>query len=568
MYETALLVAFVAALVAVFFGQQAIARPNKTEIVLTLLGINIIVRHIVLYIWLNLDSGSPQSSILRALDYVIGVPLMLMGLELFQTSAAARVRPGSRLIKPVTYLIPVIVLPMFTYLYYLIGVETARRLAVIVLLPALGSVLSYYLLLFRDNPYRIAKPEHERGMALILMGYLVLIFAAGIFAGVLRDTNLAITSELIAVLLIGTGGIVAGTVTFAGLYSQLNVGLIVVDKFGRIELTKLDRSIRMHGSNPLEARTATAVLPYIDTALDAVFRNGNEMVLPYVRIDPLNPGRVYQVNAIPHQLDGEGHAISALVVIGDVTDSMEEMETEQLSDLLKRIVNERDAAKFYLDLLSHDMGNLLQGIVFGLEIIEMERKEQMISQESIMSVMGQVDRSMNLLQEVKLIAQARETSPNIVPIDVREMIGKAIQNAEISVPEKSFLFSLTAPDNIPLILAEDMLADGITSVIKYCGKRQSKSHIQVDVSIEPPNARGEPLRILIADYGSGIADSIIPQAFDEQQRLHLVGEGVGLTLSKALITRYDGTIIVENRLADNPDSGIKFVIELPVVERD
>ncbi len=551
MYEVALLTAFTAALVACFFGRQVLLRPNRTDIMLMLFGTNVVIRHVVLYIWLNLESTSSLSSILRAMDYVIGVPIMLMGLELFRTSAIARVKSVSKMAKPLTYLIPIIVLPMFTILYYVIDLETARRLAVIILLPALGGMLSYYIVLFRKNPYKIAKPEYERGMALILVGYLVLVFGAGILTGMFRATDLAITAELIAVLMVGAGGIVAGTVTFAGLYSRLNARIMVVNKDGGIELAKIERAIELHGSKSHEMRTASAILPYIDSALEAVFSNGIEIVLPYVTIDSLNPNRVYQVDVIPHQLDSESRPISALVIINDVTDSLKEMETEQLSDLLSRLVNERDAAKFYLDLLSHDIRNHLQAITMAAEIVghydldpELSPVLELISEsiDNSRSVILKVQGTRGLLEEplqdCLLTDALNEAIANMrsiyggAAIEVENDTGKAFVKAD------GFL--------------ESLLTNIIENAINHNPSRDV--HVWVEVS-EDENT----YTVSISDNGPGIPDERKKSLFDPERRFG----GVGIHQALKIVKKYGGLLTVHDRIIDSPEEGARFDIVLP-----
>lgn len=90
MYETALYASLVAMLVTVFFGLKAIQRRNYMDFILTAFGLVAAIRHINLYFWLNLLPGSELQVLLRAADYIIGVPIMILGFEMLHTSAKAR----------------------------------------------------------------------------------------------------------------------------------------------------------------------------------------------------------------------------------------------------------------------------------------------------------------------------------------------------------------------------------------------------------------------------------------------------------------------------------------------
>lgn len=85
-------------------------------------------------------------------------------------------------VRSIALLIPILTMPIFAVLFILLDIETARLLAMMMLAPTLGGVIGYYMLQFRNNPYRIAKPEFEKGTNLVILGYLTMIFATAILA--------------------------------------------------------------------------------------------------------------------------------------------------------------------------------------------------------------------------------------------------------------------------------------------------------------------------------------------------------------------------------------------------
>ncbi|MHA1587568.1 MAG: hypothetical protein ACTSV9_02210, partial [Candidatus Thorarchaeota archaeon] len=404
MYETALYASLVGMLVAIFFGRKAIQRRNYMDFIFTAFGLTAAIRHINLYFWLNLPPGSELQVLLRAADYIIGVPLMILGFEMLHTSAKARVKSARRGVRLVALLIPILTMPIFAVLFVLLDVEIARLLTMAMLAPILGGVIGYYMLLFRNNPYRIAKPEFEKGTNLVILGYLTMIFATAVFVGILRLFDVGIMSEMTALLLVAAGGIVQSTATFAGLYSKLKVGVIIVDIEGKIEIAKLMDEVDTQIASPEEILTARAVLTQISHELDRVFELGEEITLPHITLDPLDPHRMYQVDLLPHELSSEGTPISVMIVINDITESLRDIETEQLAKLLHRYVKERDTAEFYLDLLNHDVSNMFQGILVGVEIALRDVDDTQKTMRILDSVMGQVHRSVDLVNHVRMIA--------------------------------------------------------------------------------------------------------------------------------------------------------------------
>ena len=563
MHETALYASLVGMLVAIFFGRKAIQRRNYMDFVFTAFGLTAAIRHVNLYFWLNLLPGSEFQVLLRAADYIIGIPIMILGFEMLHASAKARVKPARRGVRLVALLIPIITMPVFAVFFILLNVETARLLAMMMLAPILGGTIVYYVFQFRNNPYRIAKPEFEKGTNLVILGYLTMIFATAVFVAILRLFDVGIMSEMTGLLLVAAGGIVQSTVTFAGLYSKLKVGVIIVDTEGKIEIAKLKDEVDTQFTSPEEILLAQAVLAHVNYELDRVFEHGEEITLPHITLDPLDPHRMYQVDLLPHELSSEGTPISAMIVINDITDSLRDIETEQLAELLHRYVKERDTAEFYLDLLNHDVSNMFQGILLGVEIALHDVEDTQKAMNTLGSVMEQINRSVDLVNHVKMIAQARTTHVQLVSVSLPTIIEESFRVVKSSAGHKAISLKFHAPKDLPEILAEDLLSQCFINIILFCAKMDDKNDAEVEVRAEP-SAEGDMLHIDVTADGPEISDEMKPKMFDWQTRSGLPSGGIGLPLARALVERYEGKIHVEDRIPGNPSQGIKFVISLPI----
>jgi signal transduction histidine kinase len=252
-----------------------------------------------------------------------------------------------------------------------------------------------------------------------------------------------------------------------------------------------------------------------------------------------------------------------MIVINDITDSLRDIETEQLAELLHRYVKERDTAEFYLDLLNHDVSNMFQGILLGVENVLHDVKDVEKTMNTLDSVMGQINRSVDLVRHVKMMAQARTTQPQLVSVSMPTLIGESFRVVKSSVRHKTVSLRFYAPKELPEILAEDMLSQCFTNIILFCAKMDDKNDAEVDVRAEP-SAEGDMLRIEIATDEFEISDEMKPRMFDWQTRSGLPSGGIGLPLARALVDRYEGKIHIEDCIPGNPGQGIKFVILLPI----
>ncbi|MHA1588167.1 MAG: sensor histidine kinase, partial [Candidatus Thorarchaeota archaeon] len=405
----------------------------------------------------------------------------------------------------------------------------------------------------------------EKGTNLVILGYLTMIFATAVFVGILRLFDVGIMSEMTALLLVAAGGVVQSTVTFAGLYSRLKVGVIIVDVEGKIEIAKLMNETDTRVASTEEILTARAVLAHIGYELDRVFEHGQEITLPHITLDPLDTHRMYQVDLLPHELSSEGTPISVMVVINDITDSLKDIESEQLAELLQKYVKERDTVEFYLDLINHDVSNMFQGILLGVEDVLHDVKDVEKMMRTLDSVMGQVNRSVDLVNHVRMIAKARTTHVQLVPISVPAIIEESFRVVKSSARHKAISLRFYAPKELPEILAEEMLSQCFINIILFCAKMDDKNDAEVEVKAKP-SAEGDMLRIEIAADGLEIPDEMKPKMFDWQTRSGLPSGGVGLPLCRALVDKYEGKIHIEDRIPGTPNEGIKFVILLPTKE--
>ncbi len=68
----------------------------------------------------------------------------------------------------------------------------------------------------------------------------------------------------------------------------------------------------------------------------------------------------------------------------------------------------------------------------------------------------------------------------------------------------------------------------------------------------------------IEDYGQGIRNEQKEEVFTRLIGGPRRGSGIGLTLVKQIIDRYNGDISVFDRIEGNPNQGAKFIVRLPL----
>jgi PAS domain S-box-containing protein len=233
------------------------------------------------------------------------------------------------------------------------------------------------------------------------------------------------------------------------------------------------------------------------------------------------------------------------VVLGSGIDITEHVRAEE--DLKSAV----KTAMFYLDLMGHDFKNKLQGIVLSADILRFSLDDPTAS-----SLLDEIDtavrycdflidkvRSTDLLLSTPLI----EVSLNKAIEQAAEVFRKRHGNARIDIEyglEEAFVLA----DLYLQVLFSNILDNAVQhnpSNDKRVWMRLDKFHSGFEVSI--------------ADNGPGIENLTKTSLFAPERRL----VGVGLQQSRQIMDKYNGRIVVDDRVPGTPEEGTVFRLQFP-----
>ena len=144
-----------------------------------------------------------------------------------------------------------------------------------------------------------------------------------------------------------------------------------------------------------------------------------------------------------------------------------------------------------------------------------------------------------------------------VPCDAVPVAGGVVESARAAAPADRSL-TLSATDGLPLVLADPgRLRQVLVNLVENAVKHSREGGL-VDVRL---SESGGIVRITVSDEGPGIPEQEQGRIFDRFQRgsTEAPGSGLGLYISRELVTAMGGTIHVESE----PGRGARFVVELP-----
>ncbi|HHD15805.1 MAG TPA: HAMP domain-containing histidine kinase, partial [Euryarchaeota archaeon] len=251
-----------------------------------------------------------------------------------------------------------------------------------------------------------------------------------------------------------------------------------------------------------------------------------------------------------------GEPIGFAGIATDITSSKKAEET---------IKEERNRAEFYLDLMSHDITNIHQGIYSWVQVMNLKKGSGIDIDTDITPIEDLVKRSIKLVRNVQLLSRLRNTDPELKRIDLSAVLKECEKGIKSIFHNADLKINSRYPERPVNIMAEPLISEVFTNILHNAVKFQPDDRAVIEISL---TSSPEGLAVVqIADHGPGIPDEIKPQIFDRFRRKeHRYHAGIGLSLVKELVDRYHGTVEVMDRVKKHSSRGTCFIVKFPLAD--
>jgi PAS domain S-box-containing protein len=335
----------------------------------------------------------------------------------------------------------------------------------------------------------------------------------------------------------------AGKIVFANAKFRKMVGAFDVDILG-----KQFRDLIVPDSRPLaddEARSrALGASSVFETSL--------------LRPDGQDLAAVVSAQSL---MAGDKYHGSAWIVLDITARKRSEREVELAKEL----------AEFFLDLITHDISNVHQGIRGFVELLASSPSMPEAKRASLFAkLVAQVDRANALITNVQKISQVRwawRKAPT-GSIDVEETVREAIALAMASFPDRqvevAFRNDTGRVESRGDYLATELFYNLLHNAIKYT--KVPRAEVGVEISRKPNG----PAVVRIEDRGPGIPDAAKESLFARisprsgERAPSGYHSGTGLTLVRLITERFGWRVWVEDRVKGDPSQGSAFCVEMLV----
>lgn len=206
----------------------------------------------------------------------------------------------------------------------------------------------------------------------------------------------------------------------------------------------------------------------------------------------------------------------------------------------------------------NNVQNILEALIDGV----WER-----SDENLENCYQEVIRLSSLVDKLKSIATIEEDNLVIhnAEFDAAAVTGETLELFDVEASKRELTIEYASDEDLIVYMDKDkynqILCNLVSNSIKY-------AYEGTTITVSLKKGSGGILRLAVRDRGIGIGEEHLKRIFerfyrtDESRNKETGGMGLGLTITRKIVSMYNGEIVVHSKEAE----GTVFEVELPVLK--
>jgi signal transduction histidine kinase len=257
--------------------------------------------------------------------------------------------------------------------------------------------------------------------------------------------------------------------------------------------------------------------------------------------------------------------LTTILMLTGIVALVEEKITESESKFREAY----DRATFYKDLVAHDINNVLQNIQSSSELLSLsleDSKDLKMATEMTNLIEEQVKRGANLVSNVRTLSELEEIEIEIEPVEIYKFLNKAINYTTKRFQYKTVNIHIDPNFKEVKINANELILDVFENILINAIKYNENPSIEIECKLSKLEKEEQSYyKLEFIDNGIGIPDNMKDRIFKRVYRKDksVSGMGLGLSLVKKIIEKFNGNIWVEDKVKGEPNKGSNFIILIP-----
>ena len=309
------------------------------------------------------------------------------------------------------------------------------------------------------------------------------------------------------------------------LHAILKDGLVRLDAAGNV-LQSNPAAKTLLGGEPAD------VLPGLELPLGKASRREVSVTYP--------DARTLEVQTIPFEDE-------TVVYLRDITAEKARSEEELRAGATK-------AVSTLAAGVAHEIGNPLNAISLSLQLLKRDPTDT----ETIDTCMSQVKRLDGIIRE--FLAALRPQQPNLMPGSLAEPLKSCLSVLKQQFEERRIKVTLDIPAALPNVALDAGQMEQVFFNLLKNALEAMKDGSSIDIVLSSDD---QDVSVSFRDSGVGMTADQLAHLFEPYRTSKERGTGLGLMISKRIVTDHGGTIAAESA----PGSGTTFTVTLPRLER-
>lgn len=275
----------------------------------------------------------------------------------------------------------------------------------------------------------------------------------------------------------------------------------------------------------------------------------------------------YKPTRIDDEVDDLGRNINTLSQKLEITiKQLRANNIELEKDIEEKSRIDEMRTQFISDV-SHELKTpiaLIQGYAEGLiENVNTDEESRKFYSEVILDESSKMDKLVKSLLELTKLEygdrQFNDTRFNIV-----ELVNEVIRNCDVMIKEKDIIIEHDSDEKVEVcadqIYIEQIVRNYITNAIKNIAEINGKKVIKINYKYNKDKTK---VRVKVFNTGDNIAEEELQRIWkrfykiDTSRNREAGGTGIGLSLVKAIMDKYDNKYGVENKI-----DGVEFYFDI------